>query len=38
VVMSPAGLGPKNESADEGQQQCKRQTHPLVREDVTQVI
>jgi hypothetical protein len=33
--MSPAGLGPVNDCAGETSSKCKRQTHPLVREDVT---
>jgi hypothetical protein len=33
--MGLAGLGLENDYAGEGQQHCKRQTHPLVIEDVT---
>jgi hypothetical protein len=33
--MSPAGIEPENDCPGEDQSNSKRQTHPLVREDVT---
>jgi hypothetical protein len=35
LVISSAGLEPENDCAGQTSSNCKRQTHPIVREDVT---